>query len=391
MTEGVVRPAYGRASLSDLMPSVLQGMGVEVAGDTGPGLDLARRDRVCLFLIDGLGREVLAAAHPHDAPFLQGLLASGLVLDAGFPASTPISLCSLGTGRTPGEHGIVGFTMHIPPVPAVLECLTWVGYGDGVDLTGALPPERLQPLDTVWAAAEAAGVPVTVVSVAAHVGTGLTRAAFRGARFDPIDRFEDIDDRCERVRLASGRSERSIVYTYDARLDTAMHRSGIGSEAWREALRAVDVVAAALSDALPSGASLLITGDHGGLDVVEPDRVDLADRDDLARDVAWLSGDPRARHVHAAPGRAADVHDAWSAGLDGGGWLVLTRDEAIGSGLFGPLVREEVRARIGDLVAVALGRGGLFDRSRFPWERRLTAFHGGLAPAELQVPLLRVD
>jgi hypothetical protein len=53
------------------------------------------------------------------------------------------------------------------------------------------------------------------------------------------------------------------------------------------------------------------------------------------------------------------------------------------------LVRDEVRPRIGDVVATARGTGGLFDRSRYPWELRLAGFHGALTPAELLVPLLQ--
>jgi hypothetical protein len=278
--------------------------------------------------------------------------------------------------------------MHVPPVPHVLECLAWTEYGTGLDLAPALPPETLQPCDTLVAIAERVGVATTVVSLDAHVGSGLTRAAFRGATFDSIPSFDDLDLRARTVAAGLRRSDRALVYTYDARLDTAAHVEGIGSSAWRAALRATDEVAAGIAAALPSGTLLLVTGDHGALNVAPSKRVDLDVRADLARDVEWLSGDPRVRHVHVRPGRADAVADRWREGL-GDGWVILTRDEAIDARLFGPTVRTEVRARIGDVLAIATGDGALFDRSRFPWELRLTAFHGALTRAELQVPLLQ--
>jgi hypothetical protein len=378
-------PAWGGQTLADVLPAVAASMnlGLRAAGARGIGLPAV--DRVCLLLVDGLGLDQLTEADVSDAPFLRSL-AIAAALDAGFPSSTPVSLCSLGTGRPPGEHGIVGFTLHVPPVPAVVECLGWTRYGTRDSLIEALPPERLQPHGPWPGLAGVAGVAVTVVSHAAHVGTGLTRAAFRGARFDPIDAFEDLDDRASRVRDGLRLADRALVYTYDPRLDTAAHLSGVGSPPWREALRAVDGVAERLAAALPRGAALLVTGDHGGLDVPPHARVDLADRPDLAAGVAWLSGEPRMRHVHAVPGRDLEVLAAWREGL--GGWTVLARNEAIAAGLFGPRVVDDVRPRIGDVVAIAGGSHALFDRNRFPWERRLVALHGGLSRAELKVPLL---
>jgi hypothetical protein len=292
----------------------------------------------------------------------------------------------LGTGRPPGQHGIVGFTMHVPPVADVVECLTWMGYASGANLVGALPPERLQPFESLFAVARRQGVAASVVSLAMHVGGGLSRASTGGAVFDPIDSFAD-DTRLTRIRSRLDESDRALVYTYDARLDTAAHRDGIGSAAWRLALRQTDRLARELAADLSPRALLLVTADHGGLNVPAGARLDLVDRPELARDIAWLSGDPRARHVHALPGRADSLLDAWREGL-GDGWLVLSRDEAVGSGLFGPAVREEVLPRIGDLVAIAVGDAGLFDRSRYPWEQRLVAFHGALSAREQKVPLL---
>ncbi len=400
MTEPPIVPAWGRRTLADLLPSVIAAMGggpatpgagpssVGVAVDR-PAIELPAANRVCLLLVDGLGLDLLADADPADAPFLRSLLTSGCELDAGFPSSTPISLCSLGTGRPPGEHGIVGFAMHVPPVPAVMECLGWTRYGTAEPLIDVLPPDELQP-HVPWAGLlDDATAAITVVSLEEHTATGLTRAAFRGARFDPIATFADPDARGARVRTGLARGERALVYTYDSRLDTAAHASGVGSEPWRGALRAVDTVARRLLAALPAGGMLLVTGDHGGIDVPASARIDLADRADLSADVAWLSGDPRARHVHARDGRQREVLAAWRAGL-GDAWTVLSRDEAIAAGLFGPRVMDTVRPRIGDVVAIAGGTSGIFDLRRFPWEQRLVGFHGGLSRDELKVPLLHV-
>ena len=199
-------PAWGRGTLADVLPAVLAGMGGVAA--LLPVLALPPADRVCVFLIDGLGLDLLVGADPSDAPFLQSLLPASIELDAGFPSSTPVSLCSLATGRPPGEHGIVGFTMHVPPVPDVLECLGWTRYGTNESLLDQLPPEVLQPHEPLFAAAAADGIAVSVVSLAEHVASGLSRAAFRGADFDPIARLRGYR-RTDGARLRSPRALRA--------------------------------------------------------------------------------------------------------------------------------------------------------------------------------------
>ncbi len=378
-------PAYGRGSLSDLMPSVLHALGVRAAEP--PPIELPQASAICVLLVDGLGAELLSDADERDAPFLRARLPDAQVIDAGFPASTPISLCSVGTGRPPGEHGIVGFTMHVPPVAGVVECLTWADYQSGIDLTARLPPAKLQPVEPLFEEARRRGVESTVVSLRAHEGSGLTRAAFRGATFSAFEQFEDMDSRLELVARALA-ADRAFVYTYDARLDTAAHSDGVGSEPWRAALRETDRLAERLSRAIAPGL-LVVTGDHGGRNISVERQVDLADEPELALDVAWLSGEPRARYVHATDGRADGVHERWSDRL-GPDWDVLSRGEAVAAGLFGPFVSADVLPRIGEVVAIARGSGGIYDRKRYPWELRFRALHGALTSAERLVPVLAI-
>ena len=109
-------PRYGTGSLADLLPTIATGLGMTGLATT---MELAPADRACVFLIDGLGWELLRA-HPEEAPFLTSLLGtsfngSGRPLTAGFPSTTATSLASVGTGLPPGAHGLPGYTWRTPP------------------------------------------------------------------------------------------------------------------------------------------------------------------------------------------------------------------------------------------------------------------------------------
>jgi hypothetical protein len=99
-----------------------------------------------------------------------------------------------------------------------------------------------------------------------------------------------------------------------------------------------------------------------------------------------LTGEPRARYVHATPGAEADVLAGWREALGDRAW-VASRDEAVASGVFGP-VDDALAARIGDVVALARGNWALVTPEREPGPSRLAAYHGSLTATELAIPLL---
>jgi hypothetical protein len=295
----------------------------------------------------------------------------------------------LSTARPPIAHGLTGYTMAAPGLGVAMNNLAWTTHGrDGRDLRDDLPPEHVQPLATVFELARGGGVAMTAVGPAEHVGSGLTRAILRGGRYVGVPSVEDeaaVEIIAAEVRADGPRA----VYTYDPVLDAAGHRHGPGSTPWRAALRRIDAVAERLAAILPDDAVLLVTADHGMVDLGGPDarRLDIADRDDLARGVRFLAGEARARHVHAEPGEAPAVLGRWRAALGDEAW-VLPRDEAIAAGWFGPPedLREAVRERIGDVVAAAAGPIGVFQRRVDPGEASLVGHHGSMTSAEQLVP-----
>ncbi len=341
--------------------------------------------------MDGLGSH-LVERHASDAPFLADLLREAFILDAPFPTSTAVSISALSTGRPPGIHGVTGYTMAPPGIDGILQCLTWQDYSSGADLTQRLPPETIQPKRPLLLAVAEQGIATAIVSHADHDASGLTLAAFRDTRFIPLRSFTATDERIAAIRGVLAEAERAIVYTYDPRLDTAGHLHGIGSAEWRAALRDIDRLVSDLARALPSGTRLYVTGDHGGLDLApgSDGRIDIAHDERLFLGVRRLAGEPRMRHVHVGPGTAADVIDRWREAL-GDRCLVLSREEAIDAGLFGPVVAPEVRPRIGDAIAIPSDGIGIFDSRLAAFELALVGMHGGLADDERHVPLLAAD
>jgi len=79
---------------------------------------------------------------------------------------------------------------------------------------------------------------------------------------------------------------------------------------------------------------------------------------------------------------------AWRGTLGGAFW-VLSRDEAVAIGLYGPVVADHVRPFVGDVVAVARADSAVADSRVMPRAvLDLVGLHGSVTEDELVVPLL---
>ena len=378
-------PRYGEASLAEVVPSVLAALGV-------PGfenrLGVEPLPGVCILVIDGLGWDLIER-HPGDAPFLSEVAkSSGRPISTVFPSTTSASLASLGTGLPPGEHGLVGYTFAVPGHDRAMNSLQWELYGIGpyLDLRTEFRPEDFQPMPTVLERAGTAGVEITLVGPSAHVDSGLTRAILRGGRYVGADALDQLVEAVAKTLIRDGRTN---AYAYHPFLDTFGHLRGVSSNEWTEHLLSVDQAAQAIYERLPAGFALVVTADHGMVNLGPEDRIDVADAPELMAGVRLLAGEARARHVHAGPGAANDVLAVWRDTLGDRMW-VAPKEEAIAAGWFGPKVLDWVRPRIGDVIAAAFAATGVFQREVDPLQATLVGHHGSMTPVEQRVPFILV-
>lgn len=366
-----VEPAYGSRSLGDVVPAVARALGHPLANlDTG--LVLPEAAAYVVFLVDGMGSELLRR-HAHAAPFLASLLEQQEPATAGVPSTTVTSLTSLGTGLSPGTHGMVGFTARIPGTDRLLNGLQWDADVD---------PVVWQPHPTAFSRLARAGVTTTVVNKRDFERSPLTLAAHRGAEFVGADL---VGERIAAVVAASA-ARPSLTYVYDSDLDWTGHRFGVASVQWLQQLAMVDAEAEQMREALPSDTRLLVVADHGMVDSPVESRVDVDEVHELRDGVDLLGGEARFRHLYCQRGAVDDVAATWRE-LLGHRAEVLTRPEAVRRGWFGA-AQATVLPRMGDVVVACRGDLAIVSSVDFPHEARLVGLHGSLTPAEMLIPLL---
>lgn len=354
--------------LIHMMPSVAAALG-DSSFDTT--LDLPKAPRAVVLVIDGLGYEQLVN-HYELAPYLSSLIADPLY--AGVPSTTATSLTSLATGQSPGQHGLVGYTMRVPGTVQRINALTWDQDVDAV---------TWQPYSPVLAQIRDRGVSSVGINLAKFEGSGLTQCTQRGVDYVAAD---TPWDRTEAAVAFFDRVDRGLIYTYEPWLDNKGHGYGIDSDQWREALSGIDRDMRTLRDQLDDQTLLIITADHGMVDIAEDNRFDIDSVPQLRNHVVLIAGEARFRHIYTESGFEHDVADTWEEIL-GEKAMIKTREEVIGLNWFGE-VRDEVRERIGDVVVAAVGDFAMFSSKDFPREMSMTGFHGSVSDAERRIPFL---
>jgi hypothetical protein len=362
VVDQLVLPDYDGPCITNIVPALL---GPPDETPAWMPAVVADASQVVLFVVDGLGWEQLQARLPL-VPTVATMASSPITTVA--PSTTSTALTSITTGLPPGEHGMVGYRMAVHG--EVLNVLRWSTSAG--DARQSIPPSKLQPTPPFL------GERPPVVTRAEY-----RRSGFTGAHLDPARYwgYRTLSTMVTEVgRLL--RSSEPFVYAYYDGLDKVAHEYGLG-EHYDAELQWIDHTIDRLLAVLPRGGVLVVTADHGQVEVggnVLP----------VAGEVLGLcamqSGEGRFRWLHARAGRAGALCDAATALHGDDGW-VRTREQVIADGWLGPVVTEAAASRLGDVALVARRDVAFHDpQDTGPYE--LVGRHGALTSAEMLVPLL---
>ena len=165
---GFTAPAYGDRSLADVVPSVARALGVALDGHPD-GLELPPAPSYVVFLVDGMGAELLAR-YAHAAPYLSSLA-------DGSNAKQRITASGRLMPPRPGDLRAAVLSARTPPRPEGRP--SWLQRGAGVLRAGLqracepLPDDSgglLQPGYTL--AYNGTGKPETVRTAEQEAGIG---------------------------------------------------------------------------------------------------------------------------------------------------------------------------------------------------------------------------
>lgn len=367
----------GLASLTQSIFAALGGRGFRNS------FHLDRSQATCLLLIDGLGWNLLQA-HARHAPFLASLMQPDGHFRVGFPATTAASLASVSSGLGSGAHGIVGCSFALDE-HTELSPLSWTTaalHAQAQPGSAPAPGAFIVPPDA-WSLASAQGIAISTVMLGRYANSAFSQAIYKAGEILPAPAYDAYP---QLINAALERSGPAFCFAYFGDLDFAGHLYGPGSEAWLNQLEIADQLAQAIADKLPDSVQLMVIADHGML-ALDNAQVRDFDLDPVLQEgVRAIAGDIRARHVYVAA-QQDRIHERWQNRL-GDEYRVMSKAQAIARGLFGDVMLSQAEARIGDLIVVPTGAGGIIRSEVEKHASQWRGHHGALTDDDQRVPLL---
>ncbi|MHB1517205.1 MAG: alkaline phosphatase family protein [Acidimicrobiales bacterium] len=382
-------PDYNGACVSNLVPAILAQLGMSendgAGADRGepesepwsrwlpPSLDGA--SQVVLLVLDGLGYEQLRQ-HPDLTPVLSAAEHIDRSITTVAPSTTACALTSITTGRPPSDHGLLGY--RLADGDDILNVLRWtVGSRSPRDARRTIRADGVQRCPPFSVASRS----VPVVSRDGFGGTGFT-AAHLGS--SPLTAYLAPSSLPVEVAGLLQSGER-FVYAYYDGIDRIAHGRGLGRH-YRAELASTDRLVGDVVAELPPGALLLVTADHGQVDVGP--NIELLGRDVMDH-VRFFSGEGRFRWLHAREGAAAELQAAVAERYAASTW-VRSREQLVDEGIFGGPLRASSVRRLGDVALIPHAPIAFLDPAD-TGESRLKSRHGSLTAAEMLVPLLALS
>ena len=398
-------PYYEGYSLANIPASICHWLGVPTFGiqplareilDAFPG----PFQHVILLLVDGLGLNRLgqflqAGKEKNGRYSLWNRLlpnATLLPLTSIVPSTTSAAITTLWTGRTPAEHGVVGYEMWLKEYSVSANMITHspaTFQGDVGSLRKAgFDPATFLPVQTLGPHLLANGVQPFAFQHSSIAHSGLSTMLFPQVNVYPFRTLSDLWVTLPAHQKAHA-NEHMYTYIYWAELDELSHRFGPEDERIELEFANFTFLVSHFLDELKGygrGDTLfLVTADHGHLHTPKYSNFELRNHPELAACLHMLpSGESRFTYLYARCGCEKKIRDYLDQVLPGR-FALLPSEQVQQSGLLGGgRHHPRLADRIGDFVLIALDSAYLWWADK---DNPLLGRHGGMSAIEMQIPL----
>lgn len=365
-------------SISGILPAVSAALGKTLPSTMHPypaeeqkRIGIPSCKSIVVVLIDGLGYWNLSAAKSY-APYLSSLMNSQSWALSTYPSTTSVALTAFGTGECPGLTGVLGYA-QLNPISGKLAQM--------IQFRDSIPPLDLQTIPTYFERLNHAGLITSTIGLPSYKNSGLTLAALRGAHYYEAPHLESAVQLVPQVAQSS-----HLTYFYIPDIDKAGHPYGWGSAQWIKALEKVDYYLRLLRNNLKSDTILIITADHGMVQMKPNEQKDISKQKDIVESIKLIGGEPRSTMLYITA-EYSSLQESLKQFI-GDSALIKTKEQVIDSYLLGDINPKNLAA-MGDIFLTCTGNATIVDsRTQSENARKLLGVHGSWTLLESCIPLL---
>ena len=384
-----VFPDYHGGSIVNLMCSISGAYGWH-RSDYPPlgGFAADQLERACnlvLLVVDGLGYDYLVR-HGSGSVLRQYLQRP---ITSVAPPTTATAVTTFLTGLAPQQHGLTGWFTWFRELGSVLAVLPFKPRCSNEPLgRSGIKAESLLDHTPVFDRFQ--------VKSYSLCPDWIAESDFNRAHLGRADlvAYRDLDDCFTRMtEIARARQCKKYIYAYWPGFDRLAHSEGVASEVtYRHFVELDTRFARMLNDLAGSGTTVIVTADHGFVDISEKQRINLHAHTVMKACLSIpLCGEQRLSYAYVRYGKREQFESYISQHLSHA-IALHSSEQLLQRNLFGlGRPHPELMSRIGDYILVM--KSGYVIQDPIPGENppQMTGFHGGLSEQEMYVPLISVS
>jgi len=374
-----IEPDYQNGILN-LTSALAEKMGVECKEKKLEQQNLQEIDdsaTILFMVLDGLGYNYLVN-HGSGLWLRENLVSS---ISSVFPPSTGSAMTTFYTASAPISHGITGWYVYLKKIGAVTRFLPYTTLVNDIpiepDITSFIGSEAW--LKKVERSVFVAPNRIIHSPYSKFASKGSIRIGYQSLR----QLFGKVRN------LTTKSQKRQFVFVYYPDLDAIAHEKGIESQAALKELVLLDKNLEKLAQEVPDNVRIIITADHGLVDIHKESTVLLGNHPELKKMlIAPVCGDTRSCYFYIRPNKSDNFQSYMKDNLSYA-CTVCKSSELVQRGWFGRgNPSKEFDGRVGDFVAIMKERYALLDRYPGQDYPDLVGQHGGVSEQELLVPLI---
>lgn len=392
-----VHPAYDGLSILNLPSSICRWLGAPELPH--PPIDVKDFDE----LASGARQVVVVLMDAVGLRWFENWMSDPLVgrgtlgaLTSVVPSTTSAALSSLWTGRSPAEHGILGYEVFLKEFGLVANMITHApaSYDGEVGSLyhAGFDPENFLPVPTIGPYLSAAGIESHAFLHEKIAGSGLSKMHYPEVELHDFDGLPDLWMSVRQLLEASSKARR-YVWAYFGEVDYLAHQYGPNDERVSDQFsQFFSSLKSEFVDSLDAGAAkdtvLILVADHGQVTTRKDPHFELRNHPDLTRRLHMLpTGENRLAYLYPKPGQMEAVEEYISRTWPNM-FRMMPSNHALEAGLFGPgQPAKTARNRIGDRLVIGQRDGYLWWANK---ENPLLGRHGSVTSDEMIVPILMV-
>lgn len=396
-----IHPAYHGLSILNIPASVSQWLGAGPLAHPPlllPAIDDIANgvDQVILLLVDAVSFNRCLKWLNTSASSLKSSLDGGLIaaLTSTVPSTTSTALTTMWTGRSPAEHGILGYELFLREFGMVVNMITHAPAAfdgnAGMLYDAGFSPENFLPVETIGPHFAAAGIQSHAFLHYSISGSGLSRMHYPQVHKHTFAGIADLWINVRRLANSPLDSPR-YIWVYYGGVDGISHRKGPDSDETEATFKVfTDVLVEQFLNAVePENARktlFMMLSDHGQVHTPKDPHYEFLNHPDFTRRLYMMpAGENRLAYLYPKPGQM-DAIEEYLQRTWPGSFTVIPSSHALHSGLFGPgQASPQTLDRLGERIMLSHDDAYMWWAPR---ENPLVGRHGGVSKDEMLVPLL---